>query len=59
MGTENKEKFNPEVAKETMKEELLVEHLQKEGFSEIKESDKRAPWYKKAAEIASCLHRLR
>lgn len=43
------------MAKRTIKEKEIVEHLQTEGFKEIKISEKVAKWYKKASERPSCL----
>jgi len=43
------------MAKRTIKEKEIVEHLQAEGFKEIKISGKTVKWYKKASERPSCL----
>lgn len=43
------------MAKRTIKEKEIVEHLQGEGFKEVKVSEKSAQWYKKASERPSCL----
>lgn len=41
-----------------LKENAIKKHLEEEGFKEIKASDKRALWYKKASESPSCLKRV-
>ncbi len=43
------------MAKRTIKEKEITEHLQREGFKEIREAEKLAKWYKKASERPSCL----
>jgi hypothetical protein len=43
------------MAKRTIKQKEVIDYLQKEGFKEIKESEKSAKWYKKASEYPSCL----
>jgi hypothetical protein len=43
------------MAKRTVKEKEILDHLQGEGFKEIKEAEKLAEWYKKATERPSCL----
>jgi hypothetical protein len=46
------------MAERTLKEKGIKRHLEEEGFREIKASDKRARWYKKASESPSCLKRV-
>jgi len=43
------------MAKRKIREKEIIEHLQAEGFKEIKISEKPAKWYKKASERPSCL----
>jgi hypothetical protein len=43
------------MAKRTVKEKEILDHLQKEGFKEIKEAEQPAKWYRKASERPSCL----
>ncbi len=43
------------MAKRIIKEKEVIDHLQKEGFREIKDTEKLAKWYKKASEYPSCL----
>jgi predicted RNA binding protein YcfA (HicA-like mRNA interferase family) len=38
-----------------MKEKEIIEHLQKQGFKEVKVSEKSTKWYKKASDRPSCL----
>ena len=38
------------MAERTIKDKDIEKHLEKEGFKEIKTSDKRTQWYKKASE---------
>jgi hypothetical protein len=44
-----------EMAKRAMKEKEIIDHLQQEGFKELKESEKNLKWYKKASERPTCL----
>ena len=46
------------MAERTVKDKGIKKHLEEEGFREIKASDKRARWYKKASESPSCLKRV-
>jgi hypothetical protein len=46
------------MAERTVKEKGIKKHLEEEGFREIKASDKRARWYRKASESPSCLKRV-
>lgn len=46
------------MAERTLKEKDIKKHLEEEGYREIKASDKRAQWYKKASESPSCLKRV-
>jgi len=43
------------MAKRTIKEKEIIDHLQKERFKELKEVEKNTKWYKKASERPSCL----
>ncbi|NWF97344.1 MAG: hypothetical protein HXY52_00175 [Nitrospirae bacterium] len=43
------------MAKRKLKEKDIKEHLQREGFREIRETEKLTKWYKKASERPSCL----
>ncbi len=47
------------MAKRVIKEKEVIDHLQREGFKEVKESERRAKWYKKATECPSCLKEIR
>jgi hypothetical protein len=42
------------MAKRAIKEKEIVDHLQKEGFNEISEDDKKQEWYKIASKRPSC-----
>lgn len=46
------------MAKRTIKEKKIVDHLKEEGFKKIKEAEKSAEWYKKASERPSCLEEV-
>lgn len=46
------------MAERTLKEKGIKKHLEEEGYREIKASDKRAQWYKKASESPSCLKQV-
>ncbi len=43
------------MAKRIIKEKEITDHLQREGFKEIREAEKLAKWYKKASERPPCL----
>jgi hypothetical protein len=43
------------MAKRIIKEKEIIDYLQKEGFREIKETEKLSNWYKKASKRPSCL----
>lgn len=43
------------MAKRKVTEKEIIEFLRAEGFREVKESDKKTSWYKKASKRPSCL----
>lgn len=43
------------MAKRKLKEKDIKEHLQKEGFREIRDAEKLTKWYQRASERPSCL----
>ena len=43
------------MAKRIIKEKTIIDHLLKEGFKELKETEKHLPWYSKASEQPPCL----
>jgi hypothetical protein len=47
------------MAKTIIKEKEVIDHLQRVGFKEVKESEKSFKWYKKATEYPSCLRAVR
>ncbi len=42
------------MAKRTIKGKNIEDYLQAEGFKELKVSEKKKQWYKKASEITPC-----
>lgn len=46
------------MAKRTIREKEVMDHLQREGFKEIKDTTKLTKWYKEASERPSCLKSL-
>lgn len=43
------------MAKRKLKEKEIIEHLEAEGFREVRRNEKNTEWYKRASQKPECL----